>query len=281
MAERILRQPLLHLAPLARLFPHGLEIDTIGYIPKKKNRIHTVFNTFNFSFILRGAGDYRYENNVYPVEAPCVLTQIPGIPMDYGPKETWEELFFIYPLSAGPILTKRNYMNRKNPFWQIGSSETFFACVDDFFASVQTLESRVQADVIDGSCEQLIRTSLLEASRLDAGTACPYLLDIEHYIDTHLHEQIIWEELCDRYAVHPAAFRRAWKSFSGIPPGKYLSEKRLAQAKRYLVESSFSAREIAFRCGYSDELYFYRLFRKKVGMTALEYRKRFKNFFIS
>ncbi|MCI6583305.1 MAG: helix-turn-helix transcriptional regulator [Oscillospiraceae bacterium] len=49
---------------------------------------------------------------------------------------------------------------------------------------------------------------------------------------------------------------------------------RLALAKRLLKTTDISVNETARSCGYDDESYFMKLFKKQFGITALAYRKR-------
>jgi YesN/AraC family two-component response regulator len=44
-------------------------------------------------------------------------------------------------------------------------------------------------------------------------------------------------------------------------------------AKSLLQNTSLSAKEIAFRLGFSDEHYFSNFFKKRTGMRPVEYKK--------
>jgi AraC-like DNA-binding protein len=69
-------------------------------------------------------------------------------------------------------------------------------------------------------------------------------------------------------------FRRCFKEDLGVTAHDYLTSLRLEQAKKLLRhELSFSVEEIAFECGFSDNFYFSRLFKKTYGVSPLNYRK--------
>mgnify|MGYP002338701785 CR=1 FL=1 len=94
----------LHVASRPRLYPSRLPVENLGYIRAKEDWVDTVFSSFNFSFILHGVGEYRINNTVYNVSAPCVITQWPGVRVTYGAKDAWEELFFyLQPILYGGI----------------------------------------------------------------------------------------------------------------------------------------------------------------------------------
>ncbi len=86
-----------HWAAYSRRFPSPSPLLSMGDMKKKKERVRHSFQSCNFSFILGGRGDYQREKRVWPVQAPCVITQWPGEMLDYGPQppETWDELYLI------------------------------------------------------------------------------------------------------------------------------------------------------------------------------------------
>ncbi len=71
-------------------------------------------------------------------------------------------------------------------------------------------------------------------------------------------------------------FAHLFKAQTGEAPKHYLIEAKLKQAKDLLRTSSLSIQEIARQLGYENPYYFYRLFRKRVGMTAGAYRRKAK-----
>ncbi len=71
-------------------------------------------------------------------------------------------------------------------------------------------------------------------------------------------------------------FRRLFQEILRDAPTHFLIECRLKLAETLLVGTALPVAEIAHRCGYADESYFYRLFKKHRNMTMLGYRKEFK-----
>jgi len=55
---------------------------------------------------------------------------------------------------------------------------------------------------------------------------------------------------------------------------EYVNELRISHARNILRESSLSVSEAAARCGYSDPLYFSKVFKKLMGLTPSEYMKQ-------
>ena len=55
-------------------------------------------------------------------------------------------------------------------------------------------------------------------------------------------------------------------------PAKYFQELKLRKAKQMLVGTSQSVKEISFFLGFQSTEYFFSFFKKRTGLTPLEYR---------
>jgi AraC-like DNA-binding protein len=56
---------------------------------------------------------------------------------------------------------------------------------------------------------------------------------------------------------------------------KYITLSRIEAAKKELLSTQFSIKEIAFRTGFSDEKNFIKRFKQFEGVTATAYRNAF------
>jgi len=70
-------------------------------------------------------------------------------------------------------------------------------------------------------------------------------------------------------------YNRLFHETMGRTPVHYLNEVRMAEAKRLLVATRMSVKEIAFAAGFKQTGYFVTLFRKMHGMTPTKYRNSF------
>ena len=70
-------------------------------------------------------------------------------------------------------------------------------------------------------------------------------------------------------------FKRRFQKAVGMPPLEYVHALRLEDAKHLLETCQDTLDKIAERVGYEDATFFSRLFRRKVGLTPADYRRRF------
>jgi AraC-like DNA-binding protein len=260
-----------HFDHLERRFPNGLRLQNVAFLQKNTQVVHT-FSTFNFSFILRGSGSYKYQGVDHPIQAPCVLTQWPKGPMVYGPDDTWEELYFIFPASAGEELIRRKMFSFERPFWHIDHIEPVMARLEHLYQ--ETHRDPLQVDFVDLAAEAAIMESLMTISPFQAS---PEEVAI-HLKAKWLHEnpfiELPIEKWCRELHMSESSFRRSWQNTIGMAPKRFRAMLILQEARRLLVESNWSIAKISEHCQFEDPLYFSRKFRKEVGLSPREYRQQ-------
>lgn len=81
-------------------------------------------------------------------------------------------------------------------------------------------------------------------------------------------------ELCD---VSANTFRRQFTAYAGMPPVEFRLNQKIHRAKQLLESESFTVSEISDALNFSDVSYFSRIFKKKTGLSPLEYLNNHKN----
>ncbi len=267
---------LRHVGHLPRRFPSALPLDNLGYMPHKKNWIRGRFSSYNFSFILSGGGEYWRDGVCWPVQAPCVITQAPGIMEEYGPCgqwTEWEELYLIYNESRIPALEKMGLIRPGIPAWNIKD----IGPTRDRLLELKHLDSSGAeggfADRIDRLCELMVIESILGETREAEAGEERAIWEIREYVRVNFLEYHDFHELARKHGLSASTFRRHWAALVGEPPARYAMRLRLEEACRLLVESRMKVGEIAETLGFNDPLYFSRRFRLEIGVTAAEYRQ--------
>ena len=266
----------LHAAALRRLFPHRCQLSSSGYIPRKREWIDRTFATMNFSFILSGEGEYSAGGRVHPVIPPCVITQWPGVPVRYGPRETWEEWFLIYDAACLPELQRLGFAQADRPLWYLRDDAGVREALDEMDRLRLAVQRRGCADRIDRVCEHLLLASLLAEAHPAQDPRDRAIRKLRRRIEEEYLEDHDFNLLAREAGFSPATFRRRWARLVGTPPHRFVLEMRVRKACRLLVETEMSVGEIAAALGFRDPLYFSRLFPRMVGMTASDYRNRYR-----
>ncbi len=79
--------------------------------------------------------------------------------------------------------------------------------------------------------------------------------------------------ICNTLCISRATLHRCFVKVCGTAPGSYLMKYRLERAKE-LLKRGFSVKSTALSCGFSDSLYFSKLFKAAVGEPPGRYGKR-------
>ena len=80
----------------------------------------------------------------------------------------------------------------------------------------------------------------------------------------------------DKLGVPQSVLSRALTQLSGRGTKELITDRRMLEAARLLRFTSLAVGEVAFRAGYSDQLYFSRAFKRHYGEPPVAYRERLR-----
>lgn len=94
------------------------------------------------------------------------------------------------------------------------------------------------------------------------------------FMREHLSGPVSLSQLADAAGLSPFQLLRAAKAVWGETPLRRLTRLRMEVAQRLLEQGYLPISEIAFECGYGNPSHFATAFRRHVGVTPMEYRRR-------
>lgn len=68
-------------------------------------------------------------------------------------------------------------------------------------------------------------------------------------------------------------FYRLFKNETGLSPVDYINRRRISRAELLLADVKMSIKDVAFSVGYTDQMYFSRVFKRLNGHTPTQFRK--------
>lgn len=81
------------------------------------------------------------------------------------------------------------------------------------------------------------------------------------------------QEIAEQVQMGYSWFRHIFKKYTGFAPNQYILELKIQHSKSLLTNTAFSVKEIAYESGFDNHEYFCTIFRRKVDMTPVQYRK--------
>lgn len=97
--------------------------------------------------------------------------------------------------------------------------------------------------------------------------------DIQEYIRTHL-DTATRSQIAEAFYLSPNYLSKLFRKETGASLSEYIQSERMSLAKQLLLQDQLSISQIAAETGYPSFAHFSKQFKKFVGMTPNEYRKK-------
>lgn len=98
------------------------------------------------------------------------------------------------------------------------------------------------------------------------------MLKVRAYLEEHYTENVSLDELATLVNFSPFHLLRVFRETVGLPPHSYLTQTRVAHAKR-LISASLPLAEVATAVGFTDQSHLNRHFKALVGVTPGQYAR--------
>lgn len=94
------------------------------------------------------------------------------------------------------------------------------------------------------------------------------------YLDEHYAEDVSLSALAERYGVSYSHLSKLFHDYSGLTFREYLLSLRIDRAAELLLSTGMPVKRVAYESGFRDTGYFIRQFKRKRGLTPVNFRKR-------
>ncbi|WP_221029215.1 helix-turn-helix domain-containing protein [Actomonas aquatica] len=93
------------------------------------------------------------------------------------------------------------------------------------------------------------------------------------YMEAHLAEALPRDEVARAAGLSPSRFSHLMRAKLGMPFTELLTRLRVDRACHLLAHSQRELAQVALECGFGDQSYFSRVFRKQTGCSPSDYRQ--------
>jgi AraC family transcriptional regulator, transcriptional activator of pobA len=244
------------------------------------------------SYFERGGGSFRLGGREWRVEAGDAYVIAPGEVADASglvAAEGWAVFFppeVLGPEAPGAFLSwrahpllfpfvrgaKEGAQRLKVPFTQRSSwSERFCAL---------NLELRRKQDGYREAVLAHLTLLLVHVGRLASDVVGnlrlkdePLLAEVFGFIEKSYSEPISLEDVAKAVSLSPGYLTTVVRRKTGRTVLEWIVERRMAEARRLLVQTDLAVEEVSRRVGYGDTGYFVRSFRRIHSVTPLGWRR--------
>ncbi|WP_394559195.1 GlxA family transcriptional regulator [Aquipseudomonas alcaligenes] len=99
------------------------------------------------------------------------------------------------------------------------------------------------------------------------------VLRVQEWVEVQHAEPLRIEHLARRFGFSERNLKRRFLAATGISPNQYLQRVRIDKAKKLLIATRMSVKEIAYEVGYENTSFFVRLFKRELGSTPARWRQ--------
>ena len=94
-------------------------------------------------------------------------------------------------------------------------------------------------------------------------------------VENHYRDKHAVADYAEIMGIAPKTLTHKLRKMHRSQPNEIIKDRIILEAKRLLIHTSMSAKEIAYQLGYDDPGYFNRLFALKSGTNTSEFRKKY------
>ncbi|WP_320128920.1 response regulator [uncultured Sphaerochaeta sp.] len=161
------------------------------------------------------------------------------------------------------------YLKKSRDNSELKTRQTNLAAFLSTFLS-EHLSININEDGFDELKKVLDERGLELLGDIDSNTK---ILQIENYIKNHFAEELSVSMLGDLFGFSPNYLSTLFFNETGEKISNYISSIRLANARKLILETTLSIKEVASITGYHSQSYFNKLFIEAEGYTPAKYRQ--------
>ncbi|MBR6580441.1 MAG: AraC family transcriptional regulator [Ruminococcus sp.] len=252
----------------------------MGIVKKEEVRgeYHHAPDSWLFVSVSDGKGELSYGDEEYKLgKGDCFLIDC-RIPHSYKSSEDFPcEFMWVHFGGATSMQYYENFIAQSgNVFHPVAFEKVTMAMREMLRYHA---EKDVNAEVItSGLIVQLLTIALTSTGKAEMiDSALRHKLQaINIYIEENFTEDISLEKLSSEFYISKFYLSREYKKIYGKTIFQHIITCRINYGKQLLRFSDKSVEEIAHQCGFNDQSYFVRQFKKSENVTCFAYRKMWR-----
>lgn len=235
--------------------------------------------SFLFAVVLDGKGTLDYENQHRSLEAGDCFFIDCRAPHSYQSDESspWE-LIWVHFNGCTTDEYYKLFKAQLPPVFHPISTMKFVSLLQELMRI--NAESYADTEVLTSGLLVNLLTMLLTANSISEENDTVLqakLKTILTYIDANFTQEIRLDELAKRFDISKYYLTREFKHAYGETIFQHIIGLRINYAKRLLRFTDKSVEEISTLCGFNDQSYFSKQFKKAENVTCLAFRRRWRD----
>lgn len=236
-------------------------------------------DSFLFAVVIKGRGVLEFGEDRYSLNGgDCVFIDC-RIPFNMESSETepWELMWIHFNGATSGKYYEFFLTHLKNVF-KPASTEKIISVIAEIIRINEM--KNANAEILTSGLIMNLLTYILTMNDCDEqvdSTLRQKLSAVNSYIEEHFTEEITLEKLASTFYISKYYLTREYKKIYGKTIFQHIITCRINCGKKLLRFSDKSVEEIAHLCGFNDQSYFARQFKKSENVTCFAYRKMWRD----
>jgi len=238
-----------------------------------------VIDEYQLIYITGGKGILQTQSGgKYKIEAGDGFLIFPGEWHRYKPDTLtgWTESWVGFKGTNSFLNSSELLLSRKQPVFSIGMDDRLIRQYTNIFEMVKS--DFVGAEyVLSGSVYFLLGHILTHLKRQElriTSQTDEIIMTAKSLLESRFVEKVNLEEIARQLNISYVWFRTYFKKHTGFSPYDYLLNIRISHARLLLKNTNRSVKEISQSSGFESQQQFSKTFKKKTGLTPMEFRNR-------
>jgi AraC family transcriptional regulator, transcriptional activator of pobA len=280
------------MIPIHDFSKDGRESIPFRYIPLNKRSDYDIteahrHNYFEIFLFAKGGGKHEIDFGAHEISDSSIHFVSPGQvhkvrrePDSYGSILLFSRDFYHFGAKTDLSLFEYPFLNTHT----LGSPVVNLE--EKQFEELLSLSRAMgeEKTVNDPTGKEVIRTYLhifllkckqyaerLENTKYDE--SLQYFHKLKHLLEECYRNQHLPSYYADELSISSKKLNEICKAYSGNTVNNLIKDRIMLEAKRLLLHSDYSVKEISYFLGFDDPAYFNRFFRKNLEMSAGTFRK--------
>ena len=201
------------------------------------------------------------------LSAGDVFFCLPSLPYSIEAKTHLEYAYVTFLGARSNMLLERSGVNRQ--------SFAFHGAVDAISLWRAALDNVQRGAVADLVCESVLLYTfalISNENKEDSESPDDVMLHVKKYVDeNYSNADLDLDMLAERFSYSKKYLSAAFKARFGVGFAEYLRSMRISHACALIEQGFTSVKDISVMCGFSDQMYFSKVFKESMGVSPKEY----------
>ena len=249
---------------------------------------------WTFVYIRKGIGMYILDSDLRALNEGDIIIMPPKVAYSFCASELGDE----YNISVDAVVLRFDdawlttllsvfkSLNRvilrireiEDPYAVVGPKwMKMSTALDRLSSGSPSKEPALMIELLEMLSDEKDLVRILKATPCDQLTLSQKLEKIDRYIESNVYGKVSLDSVSAYLGMNRTYFCIFFKKHYGKGFADYLNDMRVRKATKLLTDRDMHISDIARECGFKTAPYFTRAFRRSLGMSPAEYRKKSLN----